>query len=238
MKKHIMAIGAHVGDAELTCGKTMAGHHLMGDDITFVAITAGERGAPPERDVEDFKKHNVECAELFAKSLGGQFICLGYPDGEIPDNEYLRNQICDLLRIHKPDIVLTHWVNSIHKDHVITSVAVDHAIYYSGLRGFDRTLEDGTPLPPHRVKGHYYAENWEDQEGFEPYVFNDVSAGFELWDEHIQKLWLAENSPWFKYRTYYTALSVTRGALIRKERAECFAVKPHGKRVIQEGFLR
>ena len=49
MKKHIMAIGAHIGDAELTCGKTLATHAKKGDDITIVAITAGERGAPPDR---------------------------------------------------------------------------------------------------------------------------------------------------------------------------------------------
>jgi len=236
MKKHIMAIGAHIGDAELTCGMTLATHSLRGDDITIVAVTAGERGAPPGQDVGEFKDYNIECAQRFAKALGGEFFCLGYPDGEAPDNDELRYAICDLIRIHKPDIILTHWVNSIHRDHTVTSKAVVDGIYYASLRGFDRTGPDGQPLPTHWARGPYYAENWEDPEGFEPYVYIDVSPGYKLWEEHIGGLWLTDNSPWFKYRYYYEALSRTRGALARKEHAECFGVNHFAKKLVQEGF--
>lgn len=45
-KLHIMAVGAHILDAELSCGKTLAKHALLGDKITTVAITAGEGGHP------------------------------------------------------------------------------------------------------------------------------------------------------------------------------------------------
>jgi len=236
MRKHIMAIGAHIGDAELTCGKTLATHAVNGDDITIVAVTAGERGAPPGRCQQEFKQHNIECATAFAKALGGEFYCLGYPDGEAPDNEELRYAICDLVRIRKPDAIMTHWTQSMHKDHIVTANAVKDGIFYAALRGFERTGPDGSPLETHWAKGPYYAENWEDAAGFEPYIFIDVSKGYDLWHEHIQKLWLTNNSPWFKYLTYYDALSKMRGTLIKKERAECFTVQPHAKRVVQEGF--
>lgn len=229
MKKHIMAIGAHIGDAELTCGKTLATHSLKGDDITTVAVTAGERGAPPDRDINEFKQHNIDCAERFAKALKGNFVCLGYPDGEAPDNDELRYKICDLIRERKPDVILTHWEGSMHKDHIITAKAVEDAVYYAGLRGFER--KD----PPHWAR-LYFAENWEDPTGFEPYIFNDVSEGYDLWHEHIQGLWLTNNSPWFGYLKYYDGLSQSRGTLVRKARAECFAVRPWSKRVVQDGF--
>jgi len=234
--KHIMAIGAHIGDVELTCGKTLATHSLKGDRISTVAITAGERGAPPDRCPEEFKQHNIDCASRFAEAIGGKFFCFGYPDGEAPDSEELRLAICDLIRAEKPDVILTHWHGTMHKDHRITSYAVTDAIYYAGLRGFERKAADGTVLPQHRANGPYFAENWEDASGFEPYIYIDVSPGYDLWYQHIQGLWLTNNSPWFEYRDYYDALSRQRGIRIRKKRAECFDVQPHVKRVVQEGF--
>jgi len=233
--KHIMAIGAHIGDAELTCGKTLATHSLKGDRITTVAVTAGERGAPPDRDHQEFKQYNIECATRFAEALGGKFFCLGYPDGETQDDETLRLAICDLIRREKPDVVLTHWHGTMHKDHRITAHAVEDAVYYAALRGFERKDADGTPLTQHWAR-LYFAENWEDAAGFEPYVYVNVSDGYDLWYEHIQGLWLTNNSPWFKYRDYYDSLSRQRGIRVRKERAECFSVQPHSKYVVMEGF--
>jgi LmbE family N-acetylglucosaminyl deacetylase len=229
-KKHIMAIGAHIGDAELTCGKTLATHSLLGDAVTTVAVTAGERGAPPGRDIAEFAQHNIQCAGEFIQALGGYFICLNYPDGEAPDNDELRYKLCDVIRAEKPDVILTHWKDSLHKDHITTSRAVEDAVYYAALRGFER--QD----PPHGAAGPYYAENWEDAHGFEPYIFIDVSPGYDLWYEQIQKLWLTNNSPWFKYREYYDALSRSRGALVHKQRAECFAVSPYSMKLVKESF--
>jgi len=231
-----MAIGAHIGDAELTCGKTLATHAIRGDRITTVAVTAGERGAPPGRDYPEFMQHNIDCATEFAQALGGRFFCLGYPDGEAPDNEELRLKICDLIRTEKPDAILTHWHGTMHKDHRITSAAVADAIYYAALRGFTRTAPDGTELAPHWARGPYFAENWEDADGFEPYIYINVTDGYDLWYEKIQGLWLTNNSPWFKYREYYDALSKQRGVRVGKARAECFAVQPHNMRLVQEGF--
>ena len=233
--RHIMAIGAHIGDAELTCGKTLATHSLRGDKITTVAVTAGERGAPPGRDHAEFKEHNIACATRFAEALGGNFHCLGYPDGEAPDNDELRLKICDLIRKEKPNVVLTHWHGTMHKDHRTVALAVEDAIYYASLRGFSRKDENGEELGTHWA-GLYFAENWEDAAGFEPYIYVNVGEGYDLWYEHIQGLWLTNNSPWFKYRDYYDALSRQRGILIRKERAECFSVQPHSKRVVLEGL--
>jgi len=233
-QKHIMAIGAHIGDAELTCGMTLAKHFKLGDKVTTVAVTAGERGAPPGSDnaaIEEFRKKNIASAEEFASTLGGKFINVGYPDGEAPNDKELRLKLCDIIRAEKPDVVLTHWPDSMHVDHTTTANAVKDAIYFAALRGLDR------PLPTHSVSGGlYYAENWEDPIGFEPYIFIDVTEGYDLWEVAIKKLWLTLNSPWFKYFEYYDALSRTRGALVHKKRAECFAVSPYNMKLVQESF--
>ncbi len=227
---HIMAIGAHIGDMELSCGKTLATHSLLGDRITTVALTAGERGAPPEADIAAFRAENVAAASSFAAALGGRFIDIGYPDGEVPDDEEVRYRVADLIRELRPDILITHWRDGLHKDHRRTARIVRDAHYYAALRGFERSA------PRHAARGPYYAENWEDAPGFEPYIYIDVSPGYGLWYEHVQKLWLTNNSPWFQYRAYYDALSRSRGALIHRERAECFAVEPEQRRLVLEHF--
>lgn len=228
--KHIMAIGAHIGDAELTCGKTLAKHAKLGDKITTVAITPGEKGCPINLDYVEFEKMNIKGAQTFAGMLGGEFVLIGYPDGEVPDNDELRYKIADVIREKKPDIILTHWVDSLHKDHIVTAKAVKDAVFFAGQPYITREN------PPHSVGGLYFAENWEDIHEFEPYIYIDVTDGYDLWEEAIQKLWLSTNSPWFKYLEYYDALSRTRGALISRKRAECFAVSPYNKRLVKESF--
>lgn len=223
---HIMAIGAHIGDVELTCGKTLAKHSLLGDRITTVALTAGERGCPPSYTMEDFKKMNIQSAGEFARMLNGQSIVFNYRDGEIPDNEEIRFQICDLIRREKPDVLLTHWKNSMHKDHITTHRVVVDGHFYAALRTMEREL------PSHWTRGPYFADNWEDAEDFRPYLYVDVTEAMELWREAIKKLWLSTNAT-FKYLEYYDALSRVRGAVVGRERAEVFAVDPiHIKQVV------
>ena len=43
MSKTIMAVGAHTGDAQLTCGMLLAKHAMAGDRVIIVDLTAGER---------------------------------------------------------------------------------------------------------------------------------------------------------------------------------------------------
>ena len=83
MSKTIMAVGAHTGDAQLTCGMLLAKHAMNGDRVVIVDLTAGERGTPQGWTVHDFRDYNVECAGKFAKKLGGVSVVLDTPDGEL-----------------------------------------------------------------------------------------------------------------------------------------------------------
>lgn len=227
---NIMAIGAHTGDAQLTCGKTLAKHSLLGDHIITVDVTAGERGAPADKTVGEFREINLRGAAEFASMLKGQSIVLNYRDGEVPENEDIKFELCDIIRKCKPDVVMTHWRHSMHKDHMTVHRLVKDAIFYAALPTIEREL------PAHYARGPYFAENWEDSHEFVPYIYVDVTEGYDLWYEAVQKLWLTNNSPWFKYLEYYDALSRSRGALAHKKRAECFAVEPYDMKQIISSF--
>jgi len=226
---HIMAIGAHIGDMELTCGKVLAKHAVMGDKITTLAMTAGERGCPPGYTPAEFRKKNIESAAQFAKMLGGESLVMDFPDGEVVESEEIKFKLCDIIREKKADVLITHWKNSIHKDHIVTHKIVVDAHFYAALKTIERQL------PSHWAKGPYYSENWEDTMGFDPYVYVDVTEGYELWDKAIRCLWLSTNAQ-FKYLEYYDALSRSRGCLIGKERAEAFDVDLQSKRQVLTSF--
>lgn len=224
----IMAIGGHVGDAELTCGGVLATASLQGWRIVTVALTAGERGNPPHLSVAEYRIQKIKEAEVFASRLGGQAYVFDYVDGELPDNEEVRFKLCDLIRKEKPKVLLTHWKNSIHKDHIVAHNITKDAQFYAGLPSIAREL------PAHYAGGPYYAQNWEDSDGFHPYVYAEVSEeGFALWKEAIQSHWFAIHSPSFRYAEYYEYLMKCNGCLARKSYAEAFAIdETQIKRVI------
>lgn len=226
----IMAIGGHIGDMELTAGAVLAKHSLLGDRVITVALTAGEKGNPKEITTVEYKKQKIEEAKKFARMLNGEAIVLEYGDGELPDNEEVRYQVCDLIRKYKPTILITHWKNSIHKDHRNTYKIVKDAQFYAGISGFKREE------PAHYAGGPYYAENWEDPEGFTPYIYIDTTEGHELWKKAVSTHWFVTNSNSFKYLEYYEHLSVVRGAEIRRPHAQAFAVDPMSMKVVKDSF--
>ena len=180
MSKTILAVGAHIGDMELTCGALLAANAVHGGRSVTLALTAGEKGAPAGADVAEYRKSKIAEAEAFAAELGGEAIVLGYPDGLLPDNDEARFAVCDVIRRVKPDILITHHAHSMHKDHAACHRIVTDAWFYAAIEGFERDL------PRHFARHLYYAENWEDAEGFQPYVYLDVSDGFALWEKAIE----------------------------------------------------
>ena len=75
MLQTILAIGAHVGDMELTAGGVLASCAVQGGKIVTLALTAGEKGAPAGADVAAYRAQKCSEASAFAKMLGGRFGC-------------------------------------------------------------------------------------------------------------------------------------------------------------------
>ena len=229
MAKNIMAIGGHIGDMELTAGGVLATAALEGAKITTVALTAGERGNPPQLSVAEYRRQKESEAAAFAKALGGEAVVLPYVDGELPETEEVAFELCDIIRRFKPDILITHWKNSMHKDHEATHRIVKKAQFYAGLRSIERAL------PAHYADGPFYAENWEDEAGFVPYVYAEVSEqGFALWQEAINTQWFALHSDSFKYKEYYSHLMRVRGIYARKQYAEAFELDEYKKHIVRK----
>lgn len=213
-KQHIVAVGAHCGDVELQAGAIAHKYAKAGHDVTFLHLTAGEKGNPHDVSVEDYRKQKIRESEEVAEVLGVKTITLNYKDAELKFDDEIITHVATIMRQLKPSVVITHWENSIHSDHVLCQRIVQAAQLKTGLPGFD--LEG---LKPHYY-GIYHSENWEDMEGYVPDVFVDVSDEFDTYLEALSKYWFIMNSSSFRYFDYYKALGTVRGCVNRTRYAQ------------------
>jgi LmbE family N-acetylglucosaminyl deacetylase len=224
-QKTILAIGAHAGDMELTTGALLIKQHKAGDRIVILQMTLGEGGNPKISPALYGAQKRREA--LAADSvIGAETIFAPYKDGELPDDEAVRLYVANVIRQVKPTYVLTHWQKSIHKDHARTSAIVQDAVLLASLEG----VVTGTP-PNRGLRGIWYADNWEDPEDFQPYIYVDVSGEMQQWRDAVSKYEFVRGGiSSFHYLEYYDALSIVRGAVVGKQRAEAFNIDAFGKR--------
>ncbi|MDH7601656.1 MAG: PIG-L family deacetylase [Armatimonadota bacterium] len=224
-KADVLSIGAHAGDAEIASGIALANAVNSGKKVAICHLTLGEKGHPnmsPQKYAE--LKH--EEAAAAAETLGAQLYILGYLDGELPENDDVKKAIADVIRDCKPDVIITHHAKSIHKDHAICHRNVLDAIFYAALKSFVTDRE------PHFARHLYFAENWEDKEGFIPEIILEVTnADIELWKRTAQCYSLFRGEVVnFPYIEYYEKLARLRGIENYVPYAVTFAVPPAARK--------
>jgi bacillithiol biosynthesis deacetylase BshB1 len=132
MKLDILAFGAHPDDVELFAGGTLAKMAARGYATGIIDMTRGElgsRGTPAQRRRE---------AKAAARILGLKVReNLGFPDGEMAVTPSNRMKVICVLRKYRPSVVLTHYWDDRHPDHVATSSLVSEAAHHSGLAKID-----------------------------------------------------------------------------------------------------
>ena len=222
----ILAIGAHAGDAELTSGLLLRHQRALGDRVVILHLTLGE-GGNARMTPEAYGRQKRREAAAAAERLGAEVIFGPYRDGELPNDDAARRYVADVIRQVKPTHVLTHWKESIHKDHAAAHAVVVDAVLLASLPGVALAHE------PHRgVRGVWYAENWEDAERFQPYIYVGLSADdLARWRDAVtQYEFVGGTISSFRYLDYYTALATVRGAESRKGLAVAFDIDAMGKK--------
>ncbi len=164
--QRVMGIFAHPDDPEFFCGGTFAKWAAEGREIVFVLATSGDKGSGdlsitsealiPIREAEE----RAAAARLGVKDV----IFLRYPDGELQPTLDLRRQLTRLIRLKRPDIVVTndptarwysvHYIN--HPDHRAIGDATLDAVFPAARDhlNFPELYRD-EGLQPHKVQ-HVY----------------------------------------------------------------------------------
>lgn len=218
MSRTVLAVGGHIGDMDLTAGPTLAKMVEDGDRAILLACTYGERGHP-RLSPDEYRIQKVREGEQFATEIGAEFRVLDYSDGFLPDDDEAANQIADIIREVKPDIVITHWRESIHRDHERAAILVERARFLAAL-------PVDSPLGRHGVKQILHADNWEDADGFSPDLYVPIpESAFRRWRAAMERQAFACGETYgFRYIDYYTAMMTAKGCLAGTDRACAFAV--------------
>lgn len=228
---HIMVVGAHCGDAEIASGAMVAKYTKAGHKATILHLTPGEKGhkflAPSE-----YAEQKREEAIKAAKVLGAKCRFLPYQDAELPLNEKVKYEVCDIIRQVRPTILITHWKGSFHKDHVNTSLIVEDARFYAALPAIKRES------PACTVSKLYYGENWEDPYDYVPDTFIDITDVYDQWLEAVNQYELFSGQiSSFRYVEYYKALAVMRGCLSHKYQYAVALMQPRGANIYRGSHI-
>lgn len=136
MKIDILAIGVHPDDVELSCSGTIAKHISLGKSVGVLDLTLGELGTRGNAEIR------TKEATASAKIMGVAFRTqLNFKDGFFENNEAHLKQIIEVIRKHKPEIVLCNAVSDRHPDHGRASKLVSDACFYSGLMKIETTVD-------------------------------------------------------------------------------------------------
>lgn len=204
----IMGVAAHPGDGLFTMGAVLAEQAERGGAAVLLNLSLGERGAPKNIPVGEYGEMQRAATEKAARLLGIDTVFLTYPDGQIPFNEESALRVCDAIREHKPEIMVTHWSGSWHKDHRSCHGIVSDAIFFAGLETLARSRA------AHSVSKVFYADNWEDATGFVADTYIDIDPVYEKWLRacDFYPMWRGQTG-FFRYNDYYSSLAVMRGCI-------------------------
>jgi LmbE family N-acetylglucosaminyl deacetylase len=175
-----LAVYAHPDDPEVSCGGTLAHWARAGADVRLVVVNAGDKGSPdPTTDPAELTERRAREVDAAAGVLALTGVeRMGLPDGEVTNDPALRARLVELIRTHRPDIVVCpdptavffgdSYVN--HRDHREVGWAVVDAVAPAA----------GSPLyfpetgPAHQVSALLLSGT------FEPDVWVDISDSLEL----------------------------------------------------------
>ena len=224
----VIAVGAHAADMEFSAGAALLKHAKAGWDAHIVNLTLGEKGHATLSEDEYARQKKSE-ADACAGILQVTQHYLPYLDGELAVSDDVAEQVARLFRRLQPSVIITHWHGSIHLDHTNTYHLARRAHFMAAIRHFELG-----GLPPVRGCRMYYADNWEDPDGFEPFVYVDVSDVFADYERAFKCFAIGRGEGGYPYWDWYRSRTRIHGIARGVEHAQAFAIENMGKFRMEE----
>jgi LmbE family N-acetylglucosaminyl deacetylase len=131
----ILCIHAHPDDAEILAGGTLALLAKAGHRISIVTMTAGDCGSD-ELGPEELSSIRKAEAAASAGLIGAEYLCAGFGDLTIFNDDRSRRRVTQILRQLRPDVVLTASPEDYLCDHEATSQLVRDACFGASLPNY------------------------------------------------------------------------------------------------------
>ena len=127
----ILAVGAHPDDVEIAIGGTLVKMKALGYSITLCHCTDGEPTPNGSRETR-----LAEAAEA-ATMLHAELEILDMPNRYLFESVENRIKLADVIRRHRPKLLLCPYNGGVHPDHRAVSLIADGARFYAKLTRHD-----------------------------------------------------------------------------------------------------
>ena len=164
---NVLAVGAHFDDVELGCGGTIARHTKNGDKV-WIFVTTNSGYSNYARRILRKKKVALEEGKTAAKILGATLIFGNHDTHYVEYNDDLMLPMVKIVEENQIDIMYTHWVHDVHRDHFIVGRA---------------SLSAGRRVPRMLM---YRSNYYDTYEAFAGNFYVDISETFEVKVKAIQ----------------------------------------------------
>ena len=177
----VLMVVAHPDDIDFGAAGTVATLTDHGVEVVYGLVTSGQAGEPadltPAELTEIRQKEQTDAAAIVGVT---ELHWLGFPDGHLVADLDLRKAIARLIRIVKPDLVITQTpirnlerIYAAHPDHLATGEATVSAVYPDARNGhsFPELLAEGHE--PHAVPRLWLTAGTEND------LHVDISAAVE-----------------------------------------------------------
>jgi len=176
----LLVVVAHPDDIDFGTAGTMAALTAAGTEVAYCLVTSGDAGGDDLDHSQEELAAVREAEQTAAASEVGvsEIHWLRHPDGMVVADLALRRDIARVIRIVKPDVVVSqdtaaNWdfIYRSHPDHLATAYATMAAVYPDSRnpRAFPELLDEGHQ--PHSVR-----EVWMTAQ--EPTLFVDITSTF------------------------------------------------------------
>ena len=207
LPKIALSIQAHPDDQDFTVAGTLAKWAKAGCKVISVLITSGDSGSNDVTKGAEYKPVLAKLREAEQQAANAvlgitETVFLHYPDGELVAGLALRKELTRLIRIYKPDVVVSgdpsgwfygnEYIN--HPDHRAAAEAATYAVFPSaGTRlMFIDLLEAG--YEAHNVKRLYIhgsekSDTWVD-------ISETIDIKIEALKKHVSQVDTHEVNKW------------------------------------------
>ncbi len=225
--QRILVILAHPDDPEFFCGATVAGWIAAGHCVVYWLLTCGDKGASdPDVDTGELCGDRRQEQRNAARALGVEDVnFLDHPDGYLVPDLALRKEITRIIRIERPDILITCDPKTLyvgdnrinHPDHRAAGQAVLDAVFpAAGNPLFFPELIKEEGLQPHTPKEIWIAGT------LDPNTRVDVT---EMWETKLQAL--------SEHRSQIGELEAFRKRMLSRRTADSTAENPRYEEVFR-----
>lgn len=202
---NVLAVGAHYDDLELGCSGTLIKHVENGDNVTMLVITDSAYQDPNGQEIRSADVAFSE-GKKAAKIIGAELVSLDYKTFNVPFDDELGKKILFYIESLSIEMVYSHWVYDIHRDHQYAGKTTIMA-----ARHVPRVL---------MYRSNYYDTEQQFRGNFYSDITNVMARKVQVIKAHQSELERVR----YKWLDFFQKMHENDGQKIGVKYAECFEI--------------